>query len=154
MPNDGFNVACSNTDEYETPPWLFKALDTEFGFDYDAAANEKNTLCARWTDDITINSVLLSDAQHVFCNPPYSNIDPFIVRAADSPIWQTWTLLLPVRGGTDWFATLRSLEKAGRCEIRFLRKRIRFLINGREPLNPKTSKPSGPRFDSLIAVVR
>ena len=148
--NSGMNVQTSESDNYETPPWLFKALDTEFRFDFDAAANEKNALCPAWTNDIENGDIL--EGAVVFCNPPYSNIEPFVTRLTPSGI--TSVFLLPIRSGTAWFARLNKLRSWSNAEFRFFRKRIHFLLDGKEPLNGKTGKPSGPRFDSMIVVVR
>lgn len=148
--NSGMNVQTSESDDYETPPWLFKALDTEFRFTFDAAADINNALCPVWTNDIEKTDMPTNAV--VFCNPPYSNIDPFVARL---PCMSGIVVfLLPIRSGTAWFARLEQLRKRDHAEFRFFRKRIHFLIDGKEPLNPKTGKPSGPRFDSMIVVVR
>ena len=148
--NSGMNTQTSESDEYETPPWLFKALDMEFRFDFDAAADIENALCPVWTNDIG-NAIIPSGAV-VFCNPPYSNITPFVTRLLGAKCMTVF--LLPVRSGTLWFHALGICQKMNRAEFRFLRKRIHFLLDGKEPLNEKTGKPSGPRFDSMIVVVR
>jgi phage N-6-adenine-methyltransferase len=149
MPNDGMNAAGPSNDEYETPPWLFKALDTEFGFTFDAAANEANHLCDLWTGDILAaeKAGALKD-QIVFCNPPYSMVEMFIKVALRSSA-RKWVFLIPSRTGTDWFHLLMSSQKVA---LRFMRKRIAFLLNGVLPLG-KDGKPQGPRFDSVIAIV-
>ena len=140
------NAKGPSNDEYETPLWLFKALDTEFGFTFDAAANEKNHLCDRWTDDLLGRKP--DPGSRVFCNPPYSKIDMFVDFALHRN--ELWVLLLPSRTGNDWF---RKLTESPKVQIRFLRKRIQFLIDGKPPLG-KDGKPQGPRFDSLIAIVK
>jgi phage N-6-adenine-methyltransferase len=148
--NSGMNVQTSESDEYETPPWLFKALDTEFRFTFDAAADIDNKLCQVWTNDIERTTI--PSGAVIFCNPPYSNIEPFVRCLTNSS--GTTVFLLPIRSGTAWFAHLNKLRCWPNVEFRFFRKRIHFLIDGKEPINPKTLKPSGPRFDSMIVVVR
>jgi len=149
------NARTSESDEYETPPWLFAALNTEFYFDFDAAAQESNALCEGWSSNMHADGGRpgYGYAHTIFCNPPYSNIDPFVALALAAET-RKWVLLLPARTGTTWFRDLRYAERQGIAELRFYRKRIRFLIDGKEPLNPKTSKPSGPRFESVLAVIR
>ena len=105
--NSGMNVQTSESDEYETPPWLFKALDTEFRFTFDAAADINNKLCSMWTNDIE-RTTIPSDAV-TFCNPPYSNIEPFVARLVT--MWQTTVFLLPARSGTAWFTQLDQLRR-------------------------------------------
>lgn len=153
MPNQGMNAAGPSNDEYETPPDFFKTYDTEFGFDFDAAANVQNHLCDEWTNDIL-------DAEKgghlkgriVWCNPPYSMIDLFVTIAMRSSA-RVWVFLLPSRTGNDWFPKLRAAEMMGRADIRWMRKRIQFLLGGAPPLG-KDGKPQSPRFDSMVAIVR
>lgn len=143
--NSGMNVVGPSRDNYETPPWLFKALDAEFGFTFDAAADQGNHLCDRWTNDV--EAVSFGPEERVFCNPPYSNIAPFVKKALASRA--LWVLLLPVRvdtGGKSeyWF---RRLWESKRATVRPFTKRIRFYMNGAE-------SGDSPRFASMVVVVR
>jgi len=143
------NAAGPSNDEYETPPWLFKALDTEFGFTFDGAAQDGNHLCDNYTNDILLaeSTGRLKD-QIVFCNPPYSMVEMFVKVALRSSA-RKWVFLIPSRTGTDWFHLLSGSKKVA---FRFMRKRIQFLLGGVPPLG-KDGKPQGPRFDSVIAIV-
>jgi phage N-6-adenine-methyltransferase len=130
--NDGFNAKASLSDEWETPQWLFDALDAEFGFTLDGAATEQNKKCKYQASTGWEN-------ERVFCNPPYSEIRPFVERAFTA---QICVLLLPVRTDSDWFRIL--LERG--VEMRWFRKRVAFLQEG---------KPVGsPRFPNVVAIVR
>jgi phage N-6-adenine-methyltransferase len=128
-------------DEYETPPWLFKALDSEFGLNLDVAAKENNKLCARYIGDVTHESVNITYEDRVFCNPPYSAIQFFVTFALQTRA--LWVMLLPVRADSDWF---RALIESQRCEFRYFRKRIRFYLGGKEI--------AAPRFASMVVIVR
>ena len=149
MPNSGMDAHGPSNDNYETPPWLYKALDTEFGFDFDAAANVANHLCDLWSKDILVSERddALKD-RIIFCNPPYSKVEMFVKIALRSSA-RKWVFLIPSRTGTDWFHLLANSKKV---TFRFMRKRIQFLLNGVPPLG-KDGKPQGPRFDSVIAIV-
>ena len=136
MPNSGFNADTAQSDEWQTPQWLFDALDAEFSFTLDGAATPENTKCKRFC---TANVDLAWGGERVFCNPPYSNIEPFINKAKYA---QIAVFLLPVRTDSDWF---RKLIELG-CELRWFRKRIRFLQRG-EPMD-------SPRFASLVAILK
>lgn len=142
--NDGLNKAGPGCDDYETPPWLFKALDSEFGLTCDAAASRDNALCASWTGDIDgwMANLTPDDPRwRYFCNPPYSDIYKFVRHALGGG--ELWVKLLPVRTDTDWF---HMLVESGRCEFRYFRKRIRFYLG---------SKPTdSPRFASMVVIVR
>jgi phage N-6-adenine-methyltransferase len=137
--NEGMNAAGPSNDEYETPEWLFKALDTEFGFTFDAAATRKNAKCGLFSSDI--NETTIPPGERVYCNPPYSKIDTFVNIALFGP--HLWVMLLPSRTDTGWF---RRLNESPRVTLRFLRKRVRFCLNGKEA--------DSPRFGSIIAIVR
>ena len=138
--NSGMIWPGPGSDEYETPPWLFKALDTEFGFDWDAAARPENAKCSNWTGDV--EAVRPPAGARVFCNPPYSKIDLFVSIALDH-VLGVWVLLVPNRTGTAWF---QRLSESGRPEFRFLRKRVCFYLDGKEC--------TAPRFDSIVAIIR
>jgi phage N-6-adenine-methyltransferase len=142
--NIGMNVATPKSDEWETPDWLFRALDAEFGLDYDAAASESNNKCPNWTADICAANLRLDEYfpnWRVFCNPPYSNIQLFVNVLLARPGFSI--MLLPVRTDSDWF---HQLKESQRVQLRFFRKRIAFCLD---------SKPAGsPRFASMIAVIR
>lgn len=57
--------------DWRTPPELFRALDAEFHFTLDAAANEANHLCDRYYTAEDSAFWHSWDGEHVFCNPPY-----------------------------------------------------------------------------------
>lgn len=140
-PNVGFNAETRQDDNWRTPAWLFKALDTEFLFDVDGAADESNKLCPIFVSDIN-HCDFITYGSRVFCNPPYSNIAPFVNRS----LTQTglWVFALPVRTRSDWFELL---VNSGRAELRWFRKRIAF-----DP--PPGVEASSPRMNTFIAVVR
>ena len=137
--NSGMNTQTPQSDDWETPDWLFRALDIEFGFNFDGAANNANTKCKRFTDNIAHAGLL---GEMVFCNPPYSKIGLFI-HIALHKYSANWVFLLPVRTDNDWF---HELVNSPRCEIRWLRKRIKFLEDGKEM--------GSPRFASMLAIIK
>ncbi len=105
--------------EWRTPPALFVALDKEFHFDVDVAADRDNHLCDTWygpgadaygrpTDALDVNW----GRRCYFMNPPYAKaekrpIDPWVAQA-----WQTSYQMggivvgvLPFSPQTEWFRT-------------------------------------------------
>ena len=56
------NTPAHDKDFWQTPLWLFDALDIEFGFWLDSAASDKNALCAHWLTeaDDALNSEWVS----------------------------------------------------------------------------------------------
>ncbi|ENJ8255905.1 phage N-6-adenine-methyltransferase, partial [Escherichia albertii] len=73
------NTPSHDKDCWQTPLWLFDALDIEFGFWLDSAASDKNALCAHWLTeaDDALNSEWISHGA-IWNNPPYSNIRPWV----------------------------------------------------------------------------
>lgn len=76
------NTPAHDKDCWQTPLWLFDALDIEFGFWLDSAASDKNALCAHWLTeaDDALNSEWVSHGA-IWNNPPYSNIRPWVEKA-------------------------------------------------------------------------
>lgn len=87
------NTAAHDKDCWQTPLWLFDALDIEFGFWLDSAASDKNALCAHWLTeaDDALNSEWVSHGA-IWNNPPYSNIRPWVEKAAEQCIQQRQTV--------------------------------------------------------------
>jgi len=143
--NSGMNTQTRQSDEWETPQWLFDALDHEFAFTIDGAATKESAKCAKYaTAQDTSNMDADWTDERVFCNPPYSDIETFVRRAlqTSAPRASIAVLLLPVRTDSDWFRMLIEQE----VELRWFRKRISFLENGIEQ--------TSPRFTSLVAIVK
>lgn len=93
-------------DKWQTPPEVFQALDAEFGFCLDAAADHDNALCRHC---LTEEDDALSCDWHtqgaIFCNPPYSNITPWVRKSAEQCALQQQAIvmLLPSDTSTGWF---------------------------------------------------
>lgn len=142
--NKGMNVKTKQIVEWETPPALYAELDKEFGFTLDPCATEKNTMCKEFftmEEDGLAHSWL---GHTVYCNPPYGDAGKWVLKAIKEQQQGTTTvMLLPARTEVSWFHdhVLKST-----AEIRFLRGRVKFLLN-------KTPWGS-PRFGSMIVVWR
>lgn len=103
-------VHSRQSDEWETPQWLFDELNSIFNFDCDLAASEDNYKCdTYYTKDIfdPITSIFpFTVHKSIFCNPPYSRIKDFLgcLKRSfefDKQIKSVW--LLPARTCTKWF---------------------------------------------------
>ena len=102
---------------YRTPPEIFARWHAEFRFTLDGASEPENALLP-----------LASTAEHpfswighrVFCNPPWSNIRPFVEQAAEADLA---VLLVPARTNAKWFH--RALELG--AWPRFFLGRIKFV---------------------------
>lgn len=77
----------------------------------------QNALMQDWARD--------ADGSAAWMNPPYSDIEPFIVKALEeSARGLVVVALLPARTDRPWFH--RILAEQRRCEIWFARGRLRF----------------------------
>lgn len=137
----------SASDEWETPPDLFAALNREFGFTLDACATAATAKCARFftkEDDalskdwkavafkgptpIDANVVPFNERGAVWVNPPYSRgLQAAFLRKARQtggafrgpPV----VCLIPARPDTKvWHETIFPA-----AEVRFLKGRVRFV---------------------------
>ncbi|MEY0709343.1 phage N-6-adenine-methyltransferase [Providencia huaxiensis] len=113
-------------DRWQTPLPLFTALDAEFGFYLDAAADRNNALCTHYLTekDNSLNCDWESYGA-IFCNPPYSEIQPWINKAAEQckKQLQPIVMLIPSDTSVGWFKS--ALETAD--EVRLIIGRISFI---------------------------
>lgn len=114
----------SASDEWETPEWLFRASNAEFGFTLDPCSTHANAKCKKhftraenglaqdWSDEI------------VWMNPPYGReIYKWMEKAyRESLRGSTVVALVPSRTCTKWWHFW-----AMRGEIRLLRGRVKFV---------------------------
>ena len=118
-------AAKKTRDDWETPPALFDALNREFRFTLDAAANADNRKCERYlTEEEDALEVDIFD-QVVWCNPPYGRgLKEWVVAFADwSLAGSTVVALLPANTDTEWFKIVWFWSH----EIRFLAGRVNFV---------------------------
>jgi len=106
-------VFSSATVEWGTPEGVYQALNAEFAFDFDPCPlggdqDGLATLFAPWT------------GRHVFINPPYRKIAPWLERAHEAEVA---VFLIPARTDTRWF---HSIVLPQAKEIRFIRGRLKF----------------------------
>lgn len=145
----GSKTPLDQRDLWRTPPALFASLDAEFCFQLDAAAAPYNALCRKfitaeqntletpWTDYLTIPG-------YAWMNPPYSDITPFVKKAAAESKNQIGTVMLvPADTSVGWFR--EAIQSASE---------VRFITAGRLAfINPVTGKPvSGNNKGSMLII--
>lgn len=129
-------------DAYRTPPELFAALNAEFNFYLDVCASDENALCKFYITEK--ENCLTTDWQaaagltgtrgwYSWMNPPYSDIGPFVKRAAEmSKRGIGCVMLVMADTSVGWYA-----EAIKTCQ------EVRFIVGGRIGfLNPETGKPA------------
>jgi phage N-6-adenine-methyltransferase len=135
--------------DWETPFWLFDMLHAEFRFSVDAAAAEHNAkLPSFWT--ASDDGLKQSWAGHrVFCNPPYgAATGAWAKKAAAETLGEACelaALLVPANTETSWW---RHHVMPSARELRFIYRRIHFLLNGQRVQGGR------PVFSSVVLVYR
>lgn len=115
---------------WKTPKAFYRALDTEFLFDFDPCPTNPK-----------FDGIHTDWGESNYVNPPYNEIKHWLAKSIDE--WRngkTVVLLLPSRTGTEWFHRL-VLPLA--TEIRFIRGRLQFDDSG-----------CNAPFDSMIVIFR
>lgn len=131
-----------NRDAYRTPPELFAALDAEFNLKIDVAASAENALCENYIDEAldALGCDWLPDPDNgisewhfAWCNPPYSDIGPWVRKAAEQSKQGIGCVMLVMADtSVGWYA-----EAIKTCQ------EVRFIVGGRISfLDPVTGKPA------------
>lgn len=147
----GSKTPLDQRDLWRTPPALFAALDAEFCFQLDAAAAPHNALCRKFitAEQNTLETPwadYMSIPGYVWLNPPYSDIMPFVKKAASESANQIGTVMLvPADTSVGWFK--EAIQTASE---------VRLITAGRLAfINPVTGKPvSGNNKGSMLIIWR
>lgn len=147
----GSNTPVEQRDIWRTPPELFAALNAEFIFQMDAAASEENRLYRLFISEeentlTTSWPAAMGYADgYVWMNPPYSDIGPFVEKAAHENKWGSigCVMLLPADTSVGWFS--KAITTASE---------VRFITGGRLAfINPVTGKHvSGNNKGSMLVI--
>jgi hypothetical protein len=121
---------------WTTPRALFKQLHLEYDFTMDGASEQGNGLLPKAS---TAENPLPWQGERVFCNPPWSNIRPFVELG---PVADLAVLLVPARTNVAWFHRALALG----ASPRFFAGRPKF-ENG-----PAGSKGHNSPVDCLLLV--
>jgi phage N-6-adenine-methyltransferase len=136
---DKSNTPAEHKDSWRTPPELFSALNAEFSFNLDAAASLSNALCRHFiteeqnTLETLWNSVRPDNRGYIWLNPPYSDVGPFVKKAAreNARYGNGCVMLLNADTSTGWFR--HAIQTA---------HEVRFITGGRLSfLSAETGKP-------------
>ncbi len=126
-------------DLWQTPLDLFKAIDQEFDFSVDICASDQNTLCNQFfseDDSALLNEWVFFTNTSCFLNPPYSQTQVFMERAAQQAKFHNITVVALVNANTDtkWFAD--AVKSAN--EVRLFTGRIGFIKPDGKKANSNT----------------
>ena len=133
---DGSEYVPLTSDDWETPPEIFDLLHKKYDFTLDPCCTTQTAKCDNY---FTIQEDGLKQKWfgRVFVNCPYSNIPQWLdkinheMRRLDHP--ELIVALLPAWTDRDWFHD----KLKNYIQIKFLRGRVKFLLNGKRRNSPK-----------------
>lgn len=136
------NTKIEIRDLWQTPRFLFDYYDKRFGFTCDVAASCENALVESFyteEDDSLTQSWFVRN----WCNPPFSNITPWINKSiAEMAEGNLTVMLLPADTSVKWF----KLAFNNCTECHFISGRLSFI-------NAETQKPvSGNNKGSVVFI--
>jgi phage N-6-adenine-methyltransferase len=133
-------------DLWQTPVGLFNKLNDEFKFTTDIASSDDNHFCADWLNEKDDALAFGQSWGGVnWCNPPYSNIHPWVEACIlKHKQGLTTVMLVPSDTSVKWF----KLAYESCNEVRFISGRISFI-------NADTKKPvNGNNKGSVLFIWR
>lgn len=111
----------SLNDQWQTPSNIYNYFINNGFIDF-------NPLCIDY--DNSLNKIFTCD---LYCNPPYSNIEPFVDYMINHNLkGYKVVMLLPVRSGTAWF---RKILNNSHCSIYFFTQRLHFSDKNSAPFD-------------------
>jgi phage N-6-adenine-methyltransferase len=143
-PQQTTSGADDSADDRATTADVFDPLMAEFGFTIDVAAAAHNTKCKRYYDRVTDGLAQSWAGERVWCNPPFSDLRPWVEKAWKDTA-ELVVMLLPANRTeqTFWQDLIEPWrDRPGSpLTVRFIAGRIRFLsphervvaANGRPP---------------------
>jgi phage N-6-adenine-methyltransferase len=132
-------------DDRATTPEMFADLSERFGpFTIDVAAASHNTKCERF---YTIDDDGLAQSwagERVWCNPPFSDVAPWVAKAWESGA-ETVVMLLPANRTEQvwWQEMVEPFRGKGLLDVHFLPGRPRFIEPGDDAVKPNARPPFG-----------
>jgi phage N-6-adenine-methyltransferase len=140
----GRRGAKPEVDNLETPREFFEPLHGRFGFTLDAAALPHNAKCERFFTPEDDGLVQSWAGERVWCNPPYSDIEPWTEKARTGGA-QLAVLLLPANRTEQgwWQRQVEPYRREGSVAVEFLPGRLRFIKHGHDRIEPNQRPPFG-----------
>ncbi len=138
-------------DDRATSPEVFGPLHERFRFTIDVAASAENAKLPRYYD-LEANGLAQSWAgERVWCNPPYSSIEPWLEKAwVETERADLIVMLLPAnRTEQGWWQRHveplrdRKIYQRSSLRVEFLPGRLRFIRVGQTEIGPNERPPFG-----------
>lgn len=103
---NGSNTPDVVRDLWSTPSEIVAWMESEYGdYDIDAAASKENAVCEKfYSKETNCLKRWWGSNKHIWLNPPYSNITPFVKKAIEQMEHNNQIdILLPCDTSTGWF---------------------------------------------------
>lgn len=142
----GKRGASDTVDERITPDSLWRPLHDRHAFTVDVAANTANAKLPRFYDRESDGLEQSWADERVWCNPPYSNIRPWIEKAWREVAALRIVMLLPAnRTEQKWWQELVEpfRDADDHFRVKFLPGRLNFGVPGNETGKWFSSSPFG-----------
>ena len=136
-----------HVDDRALPQDEFSKLDGRFNFSVDVAASKANRKCERYYTQRNSGLEASWSFERVYCNPPYSNVSPWIEKAHEERFAELIVMLLPAnrteqKWWQQWVEPYR--DKTGsELRVEFLPGRLRFLKPRQKEIGPNERPPFG-----------
>lgn len=139
-------TAKDDVDDRALPADDFAVLHERFKFTVDAAAAPHNAKLPRFYSAENSGLEASWEGESVYCNPPFSDIAPW-VRKAWSETKARVVMLLPAnRTEQGWWHDLVEPNRdrpGSRLRLEFIRGRLRFMKPGEATMRPNNRPPFG-----------
>ena len=136
-----------SVDDRGTPPDFFDPLHERFAFTVDVAATEQNAKLPRFYDSNADGLTQDWAGERVWCNPPFSSIEPWVKKAWRADRSPLVVVLLPAnRTEQPWWQDFVEpfRDRPGSpLTVEFIRGRTRFLAPGASLHTPNRRPPFG-----------
>jgi phage N-6-adenine-methyltransferase len=134
-------------DDRALPAADFAKLDERFRFSIDVAASVENTKCHRFYTEAQDGLQLSWAGERVYCNPPYSDLMPWVQKAWREVEAPLVVLLLPANRTEQpwWQEQIEPFRDQAMSPLwtEFLPGRLRFLRPGQTTVGPNERPPFG-----------
>ncbi len=146
------NTPTEIRDLWMTPKFVFDYFKNRFEFNLDLAASKHNSLCGNFINEeedalsVDVVDERIKDylVRAVWCNPPYSDIGPWVSLCSNISIDHgvPVVMLIPADTSVKWFK--KAFENCSECH--FISGRLSFI-------NEETKKPvNGNNKGSVVFV--
>lgn len=136
-----------SVDDRALPVADFNKLNARFRFTLDAAASPENSKLPRFYSEENCGLQASWTGERVYCNPPYSDIEPWCVKAWEEKGARLIVMLLPAnRTEQSWWQNhIEPYRDRAMSPLttEFLRGRLRFLKPGQKKIGPNERPPFG-----------